>query len=389
MSFGDTGQPPWWNTIGEGLGEFWGKVVNDVDEDIDPFTSTARKWQKGIKDLKDHFPGNSQGKTRAGKKYVPKPPDEPPVSNNPRTTKMPSRENLHKKYGGAAHVSGMNNHGTDGDEVPIMPPPRKMSKIHPDYFSLNIPYCFREDEFSLSTFTYDNRTPVMTIRLNSIYDPLKQIRTGTDTENIALNDPVLDSDIHPAGRDIWAAHFKYYRVLGASVKVTFAHNGRADGENDSPFQNTFMFGYELTDEDGQISDQVETFLTTKDAKRDFISQCATTEAYNGTSTQARITKPQFTSFVYKYDPANWKYHVEEKSSEERWTPIKQNPGIDHELNVRLFHMNDQFGPSGNGAVLVQINYQVQFREPIDSFFKAIDGTPAGYTGAGGEPSVDD
>lgn len=335
--------------------------------------------------------GNKQATHRKPlqKKYV-------PVSKKPPSTNMPGT----RYYGGSSRTSRQgqkpgtimqahdSSHNTEGDEVPIVPPPRKMAKIHPDYFSINLPYCFREDSFNLNTFVYNNRTPLMTIRLNSIYDPLKAIRTGNDTEGNPLTNPNQQSNRQPAGRDIWAAHFKYYRVLGASVKVTLVQNGRAPTQTESPFQNSFMFGYELTDEDGQISDRVETFCTTKNAERMMLGSATNVTYHNGVAAVVDSTNVRAAQFVYKYNPAEWNYHVEEKSGEERWTPISQNPGIDHELQVRLFHLNDLFGPSGLGAVLVQINYQVQFREALDSFYKADDTTVATYGGTGEDP-IDD
>ena len=96
---------------------------------------------------------------------------------------------------------------------------------------------------------WGNSQSVALIRLNSIYDPIRNAHTGTEFPIYATNraggantvakllDPtaatstssitqgtVNNVNTRPQGRDIWAAHFKYYRVLRSDVKVTWVNS---------------------------------------------------------------------------------------------------------------------------------------------------------------------
>ena len=289
--------------------------------------------------------------------------------------------------------------GHDDHEVPVIPPPRKIAKTHPDYFTINLPVCIRIDPINVGVLTWNNSQPLFTIRLNSIYDPLKQYRTGNDFEGNSLGDPMQNKNIQPKGRDIWATHFKYYRVLKSefdvSIDSTCACECQTGAGTASPWENKFCYGYELTDEDGQISNNVDAFLTTKMAKRKMLQPApAMQQTYwdgAGNPTVTRNTSVSHGAFSYTYHPATWRHHVEEAGVEERWTPINQNPGIDHELHMRMFHMH--YGsPAGRASILITGYYTVQFRETLDSFFKDYDITDAKniapYTGTG-HSTVDD
>jgi hypothetical protein len=281
----------------------------------------------------------------------------------------------------------------------VIPPPRKIAKTHPDYFTINLPVCIRIDNLGVALLTYNNTQPVFTIRLNSIYDSLKQTRTGNDFEGTDLGDPMQDRDIQPKGRDIWAAHFKYYRVLKSefdiSIDSTVLAASQTSSDQESPWAGKFCWGYELTDEDGQISNNVDAFLTTKMAKRKMLQPAKAYKMsyWNGTAatTVDRNMGVSHDAVSYTYHPATWRHHVEEAGVEERWTPINQNPGIDHELHMRMFHMN-QGTPNGRISILITGYYTVQFRETLDSFFKDYDVTDAKniapYTGVG-HSTVDD
>lgn len=298
--------------------------------------------------------------------------------------------------------SGQAMEGHDDHEVPVMPPPRKVVKIHNDYFTVNLPFVVRLSSIDASVYTISSNTrPVFTWRCNSIYDPLKEIRTDPsvlplDPTGYTLGDARHDSDIQPMGRDIWASHYKYYRVLHSEINVSVVSSCHGTSQLDtgvaSPFKNKFCYGYELTDEDGKICDDVDAFLCTKRAKRKMLEPCdvQTTSYWNGTVavTQQRNLNVSNGAISYKYTPRSWKHHVEEAGVEERWTPINQNPGIDHELHFRMFHMTGEANPSGRFSFLITGYYQVQFRECEEDFFKRYSGNTASYGGAG-EDAIDD
>ena len=273
------------------------------------------------------------------------------------------------------------NMATSGGEVPVIPPPRKIAKIHPDYFTIRLPYVKRfASNVTLSDFDFESGSSLFTIRLNSIYDPLKQTNSVAGPQN--------DSDAQPQGRDIWAANFKFYRVLSADVTVRIVST-LPELSTDPPLQNHLAYGYELVDEDHTLSATADMFMMTKRASHKLLPPAMATVAGNGTSTVTRCAKSSIGSINYHYDPNSWTYHVEEQGSEERWTPILQNPAIDHDMAVRAMHLNNNASVSGGFvSVIVFIEYTVQFREAIDAHFKISDATSATYGGAG-EDAADD
>jgi hypothetical protein len=310
-------------------------------------------------------------------------------------TAAPTSPPVHRRFEPQSNSPGTTTMNS-GEEVPVMPPPRKIAKIHPDYFTVNLPFCFRIGSLDGANFLLTNSVPAFIIRLNSIYDPFKEIRTGNDAEDNTLVDPETEGDRQPAGRDLWAAHFKYYRVLSSHVKITVLWNGPSYYDEyvlaagppiiyATPFFNSFVHGYELTDEDGQIADRVESFMTTKKAKRKILPAAESQVLADDT---VRSVRPSRDTLTYSYNPATWTHHVEEKSSEERWTPVGQNPAIDHDLNYRFMHLYNGIAPRGTFDILVTVNYMVQFREPLDSIFKVHDQTAPTYGGTG-EDALDD
>jgi len=328
---------------------------------------------------------------------------------NPANIPLPDDEtepaiNLH--YGAQSNMSG----DGQGHEVPIAPVPRAISKIHPDHFNIRLPY-IRRLILTGEDVKYANELPVCLIRLNSIYDCLRNSR---DVRTYANPHPI-DSTINvppatanqtayetgntgPQGRNIWQAHFKYYRVLRADVKLTFlskfCETGGISGTiyDGNAYRNCFAVGYELVDEDAQISNTTEMFLCTKNAQREILPPPADVSYVNYFLETAGVgppagqleryfpfaNQPSATVMTHTYNPDTWQYHVENQGTDTRWTPVGENPKLDHLMAVRMMHMDtDNFGPSfpfgqedaKYGAVMVQIEYEVQFMECLDSFYK--------------------
>jgi hypothetical protein len=266
--------------------------------------------------------------------------------------------------------------GTDGDEVPVMPPPKRISKMHPDYFTITLPYMTKQYTSLEPQIAYNYAAPFCVIRLNSIYDPLK----GKGFTGAAI---LKDDDSQPQGREIWASHFKFYRVLKTYVKLTFI-NSRYRNEASDVFRDSYAVGYELVDEDAAISNNADMFMMTKRAKRAILGPAPSTTTYNGVAVFRESNGMSSTTMEYVYTPDNWNFHVEELGSEERWTPINQNPAIDHDMAIRILHMSNSLPePTGQGngiGVLVQLSFEVQFREPVDAFYKTLNVQTATYGG---------
>lgn len=292
----------------------------------------------------------------------------------------------------SAQVQGGNNM-----EVPVIPPPKKLSKIFPDYFTVSLPYVQRLSTSTEASFTYDQARPFAVIRLNSIYDPLKEVNA---TVAGTSDDPLVESDLQPHGRHLWDSHFKYYRVIKTYVKLTFMSNRHMDySENDRLWNEHYVVGYELVDEDSAVSNHVDMFLMTKHAKRAILKPVTKAVTFkSGAVTPAEEGDIAFeypngmstVTLTYEYVPEKWNMHVEEAGQEERWTPILQNPSIDHDMAIRIMHMDTQ-DPSAQAeavGVMVQVSYDVQFREATDSYFKTLNTDTATYGGAG-EDAADD
>lgn len=293
-------------------------------------------------------------------------PGEPGSSES--TPREPSDKMATKK-----RKNSSNNEGSHGDEVPVMPIFGPLSKVVPNFYTVNLPH---EESlvFSTNTFAKTNSTPLCRIRLNSIYDPI----VGAA------------SNVQPQGRDLWASHFKYYRVLHAKITCTVISIHPPSTAGNDPLWGNFNFGYELLDQDQTLCGDLESFLVAKHCKRSMLGPAVVGQVYNGTSADEYVLSNSQQTFVYNYSPGEWNYHVREQGSEERWTPILQNPSIDHDLAVRLFHLSASAPRTqvNNLALLIGIQYTVQFMEEKEEAYKIRDATVATYTGPG-EDAADD
>lgn len=262
---------------------------------------------------------------------------------------------------------------TDGDEVPVMPVPRHISKVVPNHFTINCPHEYSA-YLNPTTYPNTNSVEVLRIRLNSVYDPVVGAKSNTQ----------------PQGRDLWAGHFNYYRVLASHVNIMILNSAPAD-PNRNPVFNSFLAGFELVDQNMTVCGNLASFLVTKHAKRKYLKHAWTSHIWNGTAVGGYTAMPTDVNLSYSYSPNDWNYHVRQEGSEERWTPILQNPSIDHDLVVRLFHVEptaDALNDNSAMYIMVQINYTVQFMEEKEEAYKVRDTSPATYGGAG-EDMADD
>lgn len=264
------------------------------------------------------------------------------------------------------------NTGTDGEEVPVAKVPRLLSKVVPNHFTITLPYEFSGD-FNPTTFTWTNSTPLLRIRLNSIYDPIVGAASNTQ----------------PQGRDLWATHFKYYRVLGCHVECTL-FNGLPCTSSSVVNGKTHMFlwGFELADQDQTICTDLPGFLVSKHAKRQLLKAANATAYWDVTAgaVKALPSNRAESTFSYTYSPNDWNYHVREVGSEERWTPIAQNPSVDHDLVIRAFHCHSTNAPTSDADgwwLILQVQYVVQFMEEDEAQYKVRDTSAAGYPDGGG------
>lgn len=246
---------------------------------------------------------------------------------------------------------------TEGGEVAVVPPPKQISKIHPDYITITLPY-FENIQIDVSK---TNGTSHTDIRLNSIYDPI--VGTVSNTQ--------------PQGRDNWAQNFQFYRVLGTNVKLTLI-NGQTAGGTTNPNNLLWAWGYELIEAGAAVANGIDMFQTTKHAKRAIIGPAAST--FDNFSSSHRISQPAMSVLTHEYHPESWDYHVHETGIEERWTPVGANPTNEHYMALRFIGYNGQDISTFTGEMHlhIAIEYHVQFREVESSLLKTPDSTVATY-----------
>lgn len=235
-----------------------------------------------------------------------------------------------------------------GNEIPVINPPRNVAKITPDYFTVMLPY------YSIHSLTAGevNGTNSVQIRLNSIYDPVE----GTFGNR------------QPQGRDIWSATWQFYRVLETRVKLTWL-NGQFPTTVARPSGTIWAVGYEFLEDGATPANGIDAFMITKHAKRDMLGP-ATHLLGDGATVHTNIPSQQ--TLTHHYAPHEWDYHVQESSSEARWTPISQNPSDTHHLAVRTMGLDGQAVQANQMELIIQIEYVVQFREVFQSLIKQLD-----------------
>lgn len=266
-------------------------------------------------------------------------PDGTPVFKKPSLSKMSTK----RKAPGA------------DDEVEVVPPPARISKIIPDYFTINLPYT----QSLALTFNAAFETPATSevFRLNSIYDPYQ---TGAGHQ--------------PMGRDNWAALFQYWRVLKSEWKITFLNssfnrssattvntNAPTVGDYKTQAQQFQWGGFQLLEDTGNsITD--------------------TTVWFEGKQTAKCLLPPQphpmsVNTLHFTYTPESWDYHVNQGDAEERWTPVTSDPAVIKYIAitsgmVKAVTAGENVATSAQTRVLVEVMYTVQFREAVTNVIQA-------------------
>ena len=119
---------------------------------------------------------------------------------------LPPEEDMHRRIAPIQVSAGQNarkgaraNMVNDGEEVAVVPPPAKISKIMNDYTTIKLPW----HEIYYGQISNVNSQDVLVLRLNSITDPW-----------------VNGTNHRPQGYIQWSTLYKYYRVLESQVNIT-------------------------------------------------------------------------------------------------------------------------------------------------------------------------
>ena len=218
----------------------------------------------------------------------------------------------------------------NGDEIPVVPIPSRVSLAAPDYFTIDLPY-----EVPLIYQAARNLAgnTARIVRLNSIFDP-DESSGGTK---------------QPMGRDTWASIYNYYRVLKSSVSfhILNANDRTLTATN----RDTVIAGLEWTD-DTTATGTAQTVSAFQEEKQSI------TQMLPG----AKEAPANLTTMSYTYSPQSWDYHVEGTGIEERWTPIGSDPAQTHRLALRFFPFASSDTGNYDIEYVMRIVYTVQFRE---------------------------
>lgn len=297
------------------------------------------------------------GQLRGGKKY--KPTKQPDAPRKKRTEAgsfkkiTPDPQAQHRKfaiYNMPAEKYKIKN-VADDHEVAIMPMPKRVAKIAPDYATINLPYF---NTFMHTTTGVNFATQV--IRLNSCFDP-----------------SFTFASVHqPYGRDKYVSFgYKFYRVLNADVTIRFIQAGNSSTQL---INNHTFCGYELTDDSADLFSDYRRMVEGKHSKTELL--LSPNLNFAGTGGHA-------IEMNYHYDPNHWDFHVQGEDTDQRWTPIGNNPLVNQFLAIHTGAAHGGISPDDVGwatavRLFVHVNYTVQFRE--QTYIKSGVDTTSGPTG---------
>ena len=231
---------------------------------------------------------------------------------------------------------------TDGEEVEVVPIPKRVALTAPDYFTITLPYA---DYHHIPAFTAATTGVNRIYRLNSVFDP-----------------STLATAHQPMGRDTWANVYDFYRVVHTKVKMTFINlSDITPGEVNG--SDTVIFGWEETDDSaGTIVTTRTALMERKHADHRIVPGCDRGNLKNGTYME------------YAYSPTTWDNHVHSTGIEERWTAINSTPTNSHFIVMHIFPAKVGTTPQPmNFELAVEIEYTVQFREVKSSILLTNDG----------------
>lgn len=317
------------------------KIEEEYEEIKDYFVGDKRKHEESLVD--EHGADEEQRTPEQKKQKIAQIEISPQQQKSKKTKSFSNspdsaqdEEMVHRRFGPVSlqEAVGKVNDATDGTEVQVMPPPAKIAKVIPNYFTVELPWVQTE------TLQVAAAVPsgVWTYRLNSIFDPA-----------------VTTTGHQPLGRDNYSSLFKYYRVLAADVRLTWYNSHSIHANTPSTAQSLTYWlnvGYAPVEDSAATSlpTKVRTFQETKHTKYDIISP----EGFAG---------PSMVSQSFHYEPAKWDYHVQEANTEERWTPFAENPTNPHFLALFMGSLtNGTTGTLVSVKCHVNIKYTVQFRE---------------------------
>lgn len=230
--------------------------------------------------------------------------------------------------------TSMVSNDNNGDEVPVIPPPRHVAQVSPDYFTVK----------------------------HTLYNYQRFLGTSNSIQRVSfkmngLNNPVLSQTTpniqQPMGTDIRQTDFNYYRVLKAFIKFTYI--------SECPF--TQIAGFE-------VNDSTTSYLS-GDPPRAF-SESKQTHHAIVPKTNENNKIPRTAVFTYEFDP-NRNHHVTETGVEGRWTAKSSDPTSIHNIHFTacIANSGSTDWTTFHNEIITEIIYLTQWRESVTTIW----GTP--------------
>jgi hypothetical protein len=258
-------------------------------------------------------------------------------------------------------MSDRTHKGPGTNEDPVIPPPKKISNVAPDYFTFKGRVVIYK-QYSLSTV--DRSTGVnsntaklyqeVRIRLNSPADINLDLTSG-DESNKELN-----------GFDKWKTFYSHYRVLRTNVRVTFMRREGITADKDTA-GSTDLGGWSIPVIVGFVCDP-SARLSIADTKdyRPLLAGKHIAHDYLG--------KGGRTSFTYSYTPESWDQSIERVAEDGIWTPTSKNPSSNDLLHI--FCMPASTYCAGDVQAFIEVEQEVQMKQYTDTFLNDIYGSAA-------------
>ena len=249
---------------------------------------------------------------------------------------------IHQKRSGFQSGKATTGHG---EEIEVVPPPKRIALAAPDYFTVDLPYAIF---FHYRVQKSATGNTVRQFSLNGIADP----------------DLLSGSSKQPMGRDTWAQVYQYYRVLGSTCSVKIVNHGTLPAPETDTNRDVILAGLEWNTDSTNFVTTENAFMEAKQTKAMMIPGAG------GFPNLANIGH-----LKHEYTPEAWHYHVDETGVEERWTPIAENPADSHIVAFRLFPSGSDDNAAGNLYnidYVFNITYTVQFREAFPNVINIED-----------------
>lgn len=262
------------------------------------------------------------------------------------------------------------------EEVPVINPPKRISKSHPEYFTIKLPLYTNFILTLNSTQDLDTHW----LRLNSIYDPMWSGGYRPTAQ--------------PLGRQQWSDIYDYYRVLSSETNITFTYVKGYFGSDEvttayqygiSARPNHALVGYQISEDTSKTASSPNGFIEQKHSKAMNLHPKNMDVLSKSTASGETPSFPMRVFFAggtngcsFHYDPTQWDYHVNLQGPGVRWTAKDSSPAHTHAIGVTAAYPYNEAGLSNDDEIQIHVScyqeFTVQWREVNDALKRTVDNT---------------